>query len=84
MAQLFLEEAKPGKGTSHGVAIETAIDKLTPFEKKYFDAPPEVDSAHVILRVDESEINAVFPEEGYYQVTGLTPEDCRGLFGIAR
>ena len=42
MAQLFLEEAKPGKGTSHGVPIEVAIDKLTPFEKKYFDAPPEV------------------------------------------
>jgi hypothetical protein len=84
MAQLFLEEQRPGRGTSHSVPIELAIDKLTPFEKKYFDAPPEAHAAQVILRVDESEINAVFPEEGYYQVTGLTPEDCRGLFGLVQ
>lgn len=82
MAEIFLEEAKPGRGHRYRVAIETAIDKLTPFEKRYFDAPPVLEGGGVILRVDESETNAVFPDEGYYQVTHLTPEDCRGLFGL--
>ena len=82
MAEIFLEEAKPGKGDKFRVPIETAIDKLTPFEKKYFDAPPALEGEGVILRVDETEINAVFPDEGYYQVTNLTPEDCRGLFNL--
>jgi hypothetical protein len=82
MAEIFLEEATPGRGSKHRVPIEVAIDKLTPFEKKYFDAPPALEGEGVVLRVGEAEINAVFPEEGYYQVTHLTPEDCRGLFGL--
>ena len=82
MAEIFLEESKPGQGNKYRVPIETAIDKLTPFEKKYFDAPPALEGEGVILRVDEAETNAVFPEEGYYQVTNLTPDDCRGLFGL--
>lgn len=82
MAQIFLEEATPGRGSHHSVPIEVAIDKLTPFEKKYFDAPPALEGEGVVLRVSENETNAVFPDEGYYQVTHLTPEDCRGLFDL--
>lgn len=80
---------------AHPVPMETLVEKLTPFEKRYFDAPPDVAPAkgpasrgdefrHVVVKVDEAEINAVFPKEGYYLIPELTAEDCRRLFGIDR
>lgn len=99
MAQVkVIKEGGEGKdggaqaGDAHAVAMETLVDKLTPFEKRYFDAPPDAtariradhEQEHVLVKVDEAEINAVFPKEGYYLIPELTGEDCRRLFGFAR
>ena len=90
----FIKDGTPHQGTSpRSIPIETVTEKLTPFEKRYFDAPPDINPAagsssaddeyrHVIVKVDEAEINAVFPDAGYYHVPQLTPEDCRRLFGL--
>ena len=77
----------------HAVPMETLVEKLTPFEKRYYDAPPDVNPArgparagdefrHAVVKVDEAEINDVFPKEGYYLIPQLTADDCRRLFGI--
>ena len=71
------------------VPIETVVAKLTPFAKEYYDVPPDFRGdgdhdgqfRHVVVHVREEETNAVFPDEGYYRIPGLTPEDCRELFG---
>ena len=76
----------------HHVAIDEASEKLVPFEKRYFDEPPDLDPGrfahdddwHVFMRVNEEEVNGAFPEEGYYQLVHLTPQDCRALFDLSR
>ena len=40
------------------------------------------DDWHVFVRVNDEETNSNFPEEGYYQVVHVTPEDCRELFKL--
>ena len=80
---------------AHAIPMETLVEKLTPFEKQYFDAPPDVNPArgpakagdprtHAVVKVDEGEINAVFPKEGYYLIPQFTENDGRRLFGIDR
>ena len=77
----------------HAVAMDELLEKLTPFETRYSVVPFDFNGAHgparasdpyrhVVVRVDEVEINGSFPEGGYYHVTGLTADDARGLFGI--
>jgi hypothetical protein len=34
------------------------------------------------VHVEEAETNAVFPDEGYYYLPGLTADDGRRLFGL--
>jgi len=76
----------------HHVPIDVVEEKLTPFEKRYHDEPPDLDPQrfahddawHVFVRVNDEETNANFPDEGYYQVVHVTPDDCRSLFGISR
>ena len=95
MAQLFLiKDGSPHQATApRAVNVETLAEKLTPFEKRYFDAPPDINPAHgpaadedeyrhVIVKVDEGELNAVFPDAGYYHIPHLTPDDCETLFGL--
>jgi hypothetical protein len=80
MARVYLVD-----GPACEVPVETVIEKLTPFEKRFYDDPPALepgDGHPVVVRVEESETNAVFPDEGYYHVPGLTPEDGRRLFGL--
>ena len=80
-------------GVGHDVPVETIAEKLTPFEKRYFQSPPVINAAdgaagphdryrHVVVHVEEGETNAVFPEEGYYYVPGLSPDDGRRLLGL--
>jgi hypothetical protein len=77
----------------HTVPVETVIEKLTPFEKRFFDNPPDMHPEkgpapaedpyrHVVVTIDEDELNSVFPKAGYYHVVGLTAEDACQLFGI--
>ena len=95
MAELYaIKDGSPHIASAlHRVPIETVAAKLTPFEKRYFDAPPDINPAggpssrdapfrHVIVKVPETETNAVFPDEGWYHIHHLTPEDCEGLFGV--
>ena len=95
MARVYLIKDGPvgdeHAGEAHDVPVETVAEKLTPFEKRYFVNPPTIqapeggDSAdfrHVIVHVEESETNAIFPDEGYYYVPHLTPEDGRRLLGF--
>jgi len=76
----------------HRFPVETVTDKLTPFEKRYYDDPPDINPAHgqassgdpyrhVMVKIGEDEINGVFPEAGWYHVPELTAEDCTNLFG---
>lgn len=75
------------------VPIEALAEKLTPFEKRYFDDPPDLNPAagpaaagepfrHVLVKVDESEINAVFPDAGYYVIHELAPDEFQRLFDL--
>ncbi len=95
MAKVFwIKEGTPHQASApRSVPIETVTEKLTPFEKRYFDAPPDINPAHgpasaqdpyrhVVVKIDETEINAVFPDAGYYHIPQLTPDDCRQLFGM--
>lgn len=94
MADVYLiKEGSPHEASApRAVDIETLTERLTPFEKRYYDAPPDIHPdegrpaardafKHVLVRIHEGEVNAVFPEAGYYHVPNLTPEDCRRLFG---
>ena len=95
MAELYaIKDGTPHAASAqHKLPIETVAAKLTPFEKRYFDAPPDINPGqgpppedgpfrHVIVRVHESEINGVFPDEGWYHIAHLTPHDCEELFGV--
>jgi hypothetical protein len=76
----------------HHVPIDVVEAKLVPFEKRYLDEAPDLapgrfahdDAWHVFVRVNEEETNSNFPEQGYYQVIHVTPDDCRELFGFGR
>ena len=78
---------------AHHVSMAKLLDRLTAFETRYFVNPPDLNAAHgparenepyrhVVVRVEDGEINGSFPEAGYYHVAGMTPEDCREMFGI--
>ena len=80
-------------GHAHEVPVETVAEKLTPFEKRFFENPPVINAnegpagkrdeyRHVVVHVEEAETNAVFPDEGYYYLPGLTADDGRRLFGL--
>lgn len=72
------------------LAIDVVEEKLVPFEKVYFDEPPDLDPGrfahddawHVFVRVNDEETDGVFPEEGYYEVVNVTPDDCREMFRL--
>ena len=95
MARVYLIKDGPvgdeHAGEAHDVPVETVAEKLTPFEKRYFLNPPTIaapeggspdEYRHIVVKVDESETNAVFPDEGYYYLPGLTPDDGRRLLGF--
>ena len=95
MAEIFWLRgaAAPGPHLTspmHHVPIDVVEEKLVPYEKRFFDEPPDLDPGrfahdadwHVFVRVNDEETNSNFPEEGYYQVVHVTPDDCRNLFGL--
>lgn len=96
MAEIFwLRGGGEGhKSTSgvHHVPMSLVEEKLVPFEKQYFDEPPDLDPRrfshdddwHVFVRVNDEETNAVFPDSGYYQLVHVTPDDCREFFKLGK
>ena len=76
---------------AHPVPLTRVLEKLTPFEKRYLDQPPRIsaplvikghDHRHVVVRINEEEINSNYPEAGYYHIVELTPHEARELLGI--
>ena len=94
MAQIFwVRGDREGRGETsrpQQVPIDTVVEKLVPFEKRFFDEPPDLqpdryahdDDWHVFVHVHDEETNAGYPEEGYYEVVHVTPDDCRRLFAL--
>ena len=76
------------------VPMEKLLEKLVPFEKRYSDTPPDFNPAHgpaapdepyrhVVVKVGEVETDTVFPDEGYYHIVNLEPEECAAILGVA-
>lgn len=97
VAEVFwVKDGMPGEQPASAparVAIDRLEEKLVPYEKKYYDAPPSINPAHgpskrgdpfrhVLVRVHESEIDDVFPEAGYYHIVHLAPFECAQLLGL--
>ncbi len=95
MAEVFFTKdgttSASRRSDARRVPIETLTEKLTPFEKRYFDDPPDLNPGagpapagapfrHVLVKIEESEINAVFPDAGYYVIRELAPEEFQKLF----
>ena len=75
------------------VSMAKLLEKLTPFEKRYSDVPPDFNPAmgpaqsdapytHVVVKIRDTETDAVFPDEGYYHIVNLEPDECRQLLGL--
>jgi hypothetical protein len=97
VAEVFwVKDGLPGEQpASHParVAIDILEEKLVPYAKQYYDAPPSFNPAsgpsrkdapfrHVLVRVAEKEIDDVFPEAGYYHIVHLAPYECAQLLGL--
>lgn len=95
MAEIFWVRGKleghQSTSPMHHVAMDVVETQLVPFEKRFFDEPPDLDPAlfahdddwHVFVHVHDEETDSSFPDEGYYHVVNVTPDDCRRLFRIA-
>ena len=97
MAEIMLfRDGTPGDGRAsppHRVSMAVLLDKTSAFEARFTQNPPDLNRAHgpasgaeayrhVVVRVDDAEINGSFPEAGYYHIVGMTPDDARQLFGL--
>jgi hypothetical protein len=97
VAEVFwIKDGTPGNHPASDparVPIDTLEEKLVPYEKRYYDAPPSFNAAsgpsrkeapflHVLVRVGEKEIDEVFPEAGYYHIVHLAPHECAELLGL--
>ena len=93
---MWVKDGTPGDHPASApvrVSIDTLEEKLVPYEKRYYDAPPSFNAAsgpsragapfrHVLVRVHESEIDDVFPDAGYYHIVHLAPYECARLLGL--
>lgn len=75
---------------AHPVSMERLLAALSPFATQHYEAPPTFDTQHgpaskadpyryVLVRVPEEEVNGTFPDEGYYHVIHLAPDEMRQL-----
>ena len=83
-----------GRSSPHQrVPIARLLEKLVPFEKRYSDVPPDFNPAHgpargdepfrhVMVKVGDTEVDPVFPDEGYYHIVNLEPEECASILGV--
>ena len=97
MAEVFwVKDGSPSDtrmSDPHHVSMSLLVEALAPFEKKYEDVPPVFEPArgpaaagdaftHVVVKVPDEEVNSTFPDEGYYHVPHLAPDECRRLLRI--
>ncbi len=97
MAEVYwFKDGTPANGhmsRGHHVAMDRLVEALVPFEKKYYDVPPTFNRQqgpasrsrpyrYVLVKVPDEEVNATFPDEGYYHVPQLEPEECRRLLRL--
>ena len=77
----------------HHVPMDRLVEALVPFAKHYYDAPPTFNGQHgpaqrqdpyryVLVKVPDEEVNSTFPDEGYYHVPQLEPEELRRLLRL--
>lgn len=97
MAEVFLFKDGTTSDTRASKPLSVSMDKLlektNDFETRFSTNPPDINRAHgpaqaadpyrhVVVRVEETELNGSFPEAGYYHVAGMTAEDAHALFGL--
>jgi len=77
----------------HRVPMDRLLDALVPYAKEYYDAPPTFNRQrgpasaadpyiYVLVKVPEEEVNSTFPDEGYYHVRQLEPQELRSLLRL--
>lgn len=93
----FVKDGKRPNGEritrSIQVCLNVVTDHLNGFEFQYTTTPPTfkpmVNASnfapykYVVLEVGEGESNPSFPDQGYYYLVGVNPEECQDLVGIA-
>jgi hypothetical protein len=97
MAEIFwVKDGAPSDtrmSDPHHVPMSRLAEGLAPFAKEYHEVPPVFDAArgpasdrasftHVVVKVPDEEVNSTFPDEGYYHVPHLAPDECRRLLRI--
>jgi hypothetical protein len=93
MAEVFWFHggSHPRTSKAHHVPINEILEKLAPYEKRYSPEPPSIDPpkkggdhrhGQVVVRINEEETNGNYPDEGYYHIVELTPDEARELLGI--
>lgn len=90
---MWLKDGTPSDhhmSRAHHVPMDALLAALSPFETRYFDVPPAFNKQqgpapksapyrYVIVKVPDEEVNGTFPEEGYYHVVQLEPQEMRRL-----
>lgn len=97
MAEVFwVKDGPPGNhrmSRAHHVPMDRLVKALVPYAKKYHDTPPTFNGdgaakssadgyRYVVVKVPDEEVNTTFPDEGYYHVPELEPEECRRLLHL--
>lgn len=97
MAEIFLFKdgttSDSRASRPHRVSMDKLLEKSSDFETRFTQNPPDLNRAHgtaraedpykhVVVRVDETELNGSFAEAGYYHIVGMTPDDAREAFGL--
>ena len=97
MAEVFwFKDGKPSAhhmSRAHHVPMDRLVDAVVPFAKQYYDAPPTFNTQqgpasasepyrYVLVKVPDEEVNSTFPDEGYYHLPQVEPEDLRRLLRL--
>lgn len=94
---MWLKDGAPSShhmSRAHHVPMDKLLQALTPFAKEYYDAPPTFNAQggpaaagdpyrHVLVKVPDEEVNSTFPDEGYYHVPQLEPQELRHLLHLS-
>src|SRR5947209_5881893 len=94
MAQvMWLKDGAPSShhmSRAHAVSMDRLLTAVTPFATQYYDVPPTFNAQqgpaskagpfrYVLVKVGDEEVNGTFPDEGYYHVIHVEPQEMRRL-----